>query len=624
MNIFGILMLLGSLLGYERMLRVRGISPYLAWITAFWIQTVILYVFGMLNQLNLGIYCVNGLGWLLLIYYLVQIFGLKKTPLPVEIHAFDVWMVVLGGLLAIGIYHSIMVHYDNFSHWATIVKFMHFTGRLPTNASLDGVISFTSYPPAMGLFINYVIHFVGFSESNMLLAQFCYIWAAIYSVFAFMRDKTRMMLSGLLVLAIAITMVFNVQIRFNNLLVDYVLAAVTLAGLAGVYVYRKQYRQQFIHVILAVANLLLIKNSGAFFAGIIFAYYLYMLFKNNGMWHKCCQQWQVIYRVGFKNMALWVLAIIVSVMPFYWWQQHVKHTFPESKHQIDTASYGQQLSGEHTSYLIEIAQKMLHANTDLGSLSTQGLLLINGVLLATWLGMRWLGLKNRLLKMTILFDGLFLLYYVSIYGMYILSMPRAEAVVLAGFERYLSTMIILLILLSAATLVITLDEHFKEQDFNKRDLRSFSSLPAKKCYQYAGMFFFTFSVIGVNSEIGGMHFNDRLNKHALPQLLKQMTPEINQLNDQRILLVDADQDDVNSYYADFVARYYFFTENADAKEAFNVSPDQFKDINSQYEYMVMPKPHQTYQELAQKTYRENITPGTYQVSENDLKRKALP
>ncbi|SUP52881.1 Uncharacterised protein [Weissella viridescens] len=81
--------------------------------------------------------------------------------------------------------------------------------------------------------------------------------------------------------------------------------------------------------------------------------------------------------------------------------------------------------------------------------------------------------------MTILFDGLFLLYYVSIYGMYILSMPRAEAVVLAGFERYLSTMIILLILLSAATLVITLDEHFKEQDFNKRDLRSFSSLPAK-------------------------------------------------------------------------------------------------------------------------------------------------
>ena len=133
MNIFGILMLLGSLLGYERMLRVHGISPYLAWITAFWIQTVILYLFGMLNQLNLGIYCVNGLGWLLLIGYIIRIFGLKKAPLPVETHAFDVWMVVLGGLLAIGIYHSIMVHYDNFSHWATIVKFMHFTGRLPTN-----------------------------------------------------------------------------------------------------------------------------------------------------------------------------------------------------------------------------------------------------------------------------------------------------------------------------------------------------------------------------------------------------------------------------------------------------------------------------------------------------------
>ncbi|RRG18766.1 ABC transporter permease [Weissella viridescens] len=624
MNLFGILLLVGSLLGYERFLRVNGISPYLAWITAFWMQTLMLYVFAMLDYLNPGIYVVNGLGWILLLYYVFRIFWQKQAALPIDIHAFDIWMVVMGGLLALGIYHSIMIHYDNFSHWATIVKFMHFTGHLPTNASMDGIISFTSYPPAMGLAITYVVHFLGFSESNMLLAQFGYIWAAVYSVFGFMRDKTRMMLSGLLVLAIAVTMIFNVQIRFNNLLVDYVLAAVTLAGLVGVYVYQEHQKRQFGHVVLAVANLLLIKNSGAFFAGIIFIYYGYMLLQNNPILLKQCQTRVMAYKNRLMNLGLWMLAIVLSIMPFYWWQYHVKHLFPESKHQIDTASYGAQLSGEHTSYLIEIAKKMLHANSELSSLSTQGLILINGVLLLTWLGLKLLGQRNRLLKMAILFDVMFLLYYISIYGMYIVSMPEAEAVVLAGFERYLSTMIILLIFLSAATLVITLDEHFKEQDFKLRNLRSFSSLTAKKCYQYAGMIFFTFSIIGINSEIGGMHFTDRLNRNALPELLKRTTQETKQLNDRRILLVDADADDVNSYYADFVARYYFFTENADAKEAFDDTPDQFKDFNSQYEYMVLPKKHQTYQALAKNVYHEKIVPGTYQITDNGLKPKALP
>ena len=130
----------------------------------------------MLNLLRWGIWFIVGLG-LILYGSRLMLISRGKGRLKFEgLHLFDVWLAGLGLAMMIVLYQSPLVHYDNFSHWALIVKFLNFTGHLP--GATDTIISFSSYPPATALFINQFVSLVGFSDGTMLVAQFILIWAA--------------------------------------------------------------------------------------------------------------------------------------------------------------------------------------------------------------------------------------------------------------------------------------------------------------------------------------------------------------------------------------------------------------------------------------------------------------
>jgi len=118
-------------MGYNGSIRRLGVSPYLAWITSILVQILLDYVFAMLGLLRLGLRLVTLFGVLLLVIRLI-LGHYGKGALKFEgVHSFDFWMVSLGLVMAYELYHSPLVHYDNFSHWAVIVKFLTFTGRLP-------------------------------------------------------------------------------------------------------------------------------------------------------------------------------------------------------------------------------------------------------------------------------------------------------------------------------------------------------------------------------------------------------------------------------------------------------------------------------------------------------------
>lgn len=331
-----------GLLGYNGTLRRLGVSPYLAWITAMLVQILILYGFAMTGWLTLGIQVVTYLGVGLAGLWLVMSF-FRKAQLRFEgIHLFDFWMIGLGIVTGHTLWQSPLVHYDNFSHWAVMVKFMVFTGRLP--GASDHLISFTSYPPATALFITQFVHWVGFSDGAMLVAQFILIWGAAYAIFAGLRDRSRALTSFALCFTLAISFVFNVAIRLNNLLVDYVLPIVTIAALVGIFVYRKRPILLCAHVAIFVSVLLLVKNSATFFVIMIGAYFLYTLITNHH-WH-----WRRLITVPIQFAA----SIGAGVLPFVWWQRHVKQTFTVSKHQISTQAYAKQLSGESQQALLKI------------------------------------------------------------------------------------------------------------------------------------------------------------------------------------------------------------------------------------------------------------------------------
>lgn len=608
-NWIGFILYAFGLLGYNSTVRRLGVSPYLAWITSMLVQILILYVFAMTGFLNLGIKIVTYVGIGLAIFWFIMSLA-RKGQLKFEgIHLFDFWMIGLGIATGHVLWNSPLVHYDNFSHWAVMVKFMTFTGHLP--GASDKLISFTSYPPATALFITQFVHWVGFSDGAMLVAQFILIWGAAYSIFAGLRDRTRALTSFILCFTLAISFVFNVAIRLNNLLVDYVLPIITIAALVGIFVYRKRPLLLCGHVSLFIAALLLVKNSATFFVVIIGVYFLYTLITNH--------HWKL--RRLLTVPIQFVTTIGIGIIPFAWWNYHVKNTFTISKHQISTQAYAKQLNGESNQTLTKIAHKFIEQIVNWNSLSTKGILLINAVLILTWLFVKiHKKQRNNLLEMAILLDISFVIYYISLFGMYVLSMPYAEAIQLDGFERYMASVVILNLFIAAICLVRVIDRQQFEQNFQKRNTQAFKSALTKNIYQITTLVTAFFAITMMYSEITGTKFTNEMNHNTLPLQMKRVSKPWNHLNHRKVLIVDPEIVDVNDYYAGYVGRYYYFTDKAVGQENFMMTPEQFKQTVENYQYVAIPESHRTFTVLTQKVFHQHVITGLFKVTKNGLIR----
>lgn len=611
MKLWGLLFFTMAQIGYTGILRMLGINKYLSWITSIVIQTLFLYIFAMVGLLRLGLTSVIliGCGFLLLRVISI-IFQVGKLPFE-GIHYFDVWMVIIGFTVLHTLSQSILIHYDNYSHWAIIVKYLLTQGHLPVAG--DSIISFTSYPPATALWITEFVNWVGFSDGTMLVAQFLLIWASLYALFAVLRDRTRSMNGFFLCFIIAIINVFNIAIRMNNLLVDFVLPVVTAAGFAGIYSERHHPLWQCVLATFFSAELLLVKNSGTMYVVMLIFYLLYSLVVNgNGTrW----QRW-------LHSLSFTTLSAAIGFLPFFWWNQHVHSAFKTiSKHQISTQAYQQQLHHEGNAVIIKIGHRFLDQVLNWNALSTRGVLLINVSLLIAWIIITFfMHRKNSLFKALLAIDVSFLVYYGSVFAMYLVSMPYAEAIQLDGLERYLSSMVILNLLLGAMVLVVSMDRTMFEQRIGRRGVRSFKNIFTKNLYQLTALVLMIFSTILMFSGTNGIEYNNTLGKEQLPVQLKQIAQPSMTYNHRKILLVDPHVNDVNNYYAGYVGRYYFFSDRVIGQENFMMSPATFKKTIASYQYVVLPEWHRTFTVMLEKTYHQNYKTGLYRVSPHGLRR----
>jgi len=606
----GFFIYLLGLIGYNGTLRRFGVSPYLAWITAMLVQILMLYGFAMTGMLNLGIQIVTYFGIALVVIWFALNFWHKGRLQFEGIHLFDFWMIGLGIAMVHTLLKSPLVHYDNFSHWAVMVKFMTFTGRLPGAA--DKLISFTSYPPATALYITQFVHWTGFSDGTMLVAQFLLIWAASYAIFAGLRDRSRALTGFALCFTLAISFVFNVAIRLNNLLVDYVLPIIAVAALIGIFVYRKRPLLLCVHTAIFIGALMLVKNSATFFVVMIGVYFFYILLTNGrGHW----------YRKLMTIPLQLITTIGAGAAPFLWWEWHVKHTFTVSKHQISAQAYTKQLNGESHQELLKIGHKFIEQIFSQNSLSTKGILLINVVLIGTWIYARLRQhQRNNLLGMAFLLDFVFIAYYGSLFGMYILSMPYTEAIVLDGFERYMSSMVILNLFIGAVALARVLDRLQFEQNFQKRDTQTFKSAATKNIYQVSTLVIGFFAITMMYSEITGTNFTNKMNHNTLPLQMSRIAKPWTHLNHKKVLVVDPEKVDVDDYYAGYVGRYYFFTDQAVGQENFIMTPKAFKKAVETFDYVAIPETHRTFTVLTKKVYHQHVITGFFKVTSHGLKR----
>ncbi|MFJ8451127.1 lantibiotic ABC transporter permease [Aerococcus viridans] len=490
-------------------------------------------------------------------------------------------------------------HYDNYSHWATIVKFLYTEGRLPDVH--DTIIAYTSYPMGSSLLVYFATYLADYSDSVLMIGQFALILSCIYAMFSVVRDSSRILIIAMLFNIIVAFNHFNKAIRMNNLLVDFLLPLLALAGIAGIYKMRNNLKAMSIYTLLVVSALTLVKSSAIFFAAIILVYYLYEnirhLFREKGK---------------FKSSLLVLMTSVLAFMPIWLWSIHVKANFPVTKHEVSVTSYQEIFQAKDGTIIHQITDLFIGTIRSLSTVSTQGILLVQVMMIGAYLIIRWgIGRKNPILWQLALINIITIVYYIGIYAMFLFSMPTEEALYLAGFDRYASSMVIMALGLAGMFLARQIDYALYEQRIEYRDFKAYKSIKTKKLYQYTSILLLFSSVLLVMSESGGLLYNEVNYQTSAAGEITSITGNQMILNDDRYLIVTPNKEEVDNYFVGFFGKYWLYSPNVDSREDFNMSLAGFKDLMASYDKIMILEDHYTFNEMTELLNGQTYHPGIY-------------
>lgn len=550
-----------SAVGYVAVARAYWkITARASYIFVFSAQALIIYFAGLAGVLSYAAYTLFG-GGIVLLVTLILNKKIKQAYNTSSLSAINLAFIAVFGAITASLIDTFFVHYDNFSHWAVVVKYMLVTDRFPDAAS--AIIDFKSYPLGSSSFLYYVGKIVGNGEGVMLVGQAILLFAGFYAVFGAIRDQKRFMLSALLGLGCSAMAYFNISIRINNLLVDFLLPVLALAAIGVLMVERKRFFTACLAVLPVLGLLVIVKNTGIFFAlfGYVFLLYRSVQFQNA----------DAKLRPFFWGA---LATIALSLVPLILWNVHTAAAFPTDagKFSYDFQSLSSFALDKTPAQISYIVQLFLYTATQLSQLPTLGFVIFNGLAIVSYLIACFVFHKKwKLLGTLLLLDLAVVLYYGGILAMYILSMPLDEALRLAGFERYASSMILFFI--GAVTMRATMDAEgsFYQQQGDRRDYRAFRSLTTKNMYQAATVALSMAAGLILLSELNGMNSIRADYPETLPARVSAVTgdnwsaPD----NDTRYLFYSSDKDnEVTSYELPYVGRYFLFASQVDAVSQF--------------------------------------------------------
>lgn len=445
MKIIKAIILLISFVGYylyaKRKLKLR--EEFIP-ICIFSSIGVLEFLGGILNFMELMTISICGIG---VIVFIKELYLIIKNKEKIKINFNIIYFIFFTGLLTYLLKGVRLSHYDNFSHWGTIVKDILVENRLPN--FLSSAITFKNYPPGTACFIYYICKFLGEAEWVMLVAQSMLILSSIYTVLAFC-NKNKIINYVLAVILTIYMLIGNISI--HQLLVDTVLSVMGIAGLAIVIYYKEDSRKALFSVMPVLALLMIVKNSGIFFiiidVGVWFSYYIH----NN----------------GFKKIIKekYILLLLIPIVLSFLWSCHTKLVFDDadtSKHAMTISNYTNTINEKAEDDIEIIFNGMIEKITDIKDVE-------NIILLWTLLSfiiMFMFSLKNKtlrkfIIKYFILIIVTYILYQISLFGMYLFSMPIYEARYIAAYSRYNKT----LVMFEYGILTIVLMNFINESKFN--------------------------------------------------------------------------------------------------------------------------------------------------------------
>lgn len=393
-----------------------------------------LFVAGIINFLPLMVWLVVAGGVLLLCREAAAL--IKSGGLPGALRKFicpaTVLLVLSVGAAALYLRGAVLDHIDDFTHWASIVKHMMRENALPGFKSV--LITHQSYPPGSALFIWFILQFIGFGEPEMMLAQFILMMSCGCTLFALcgkLEKPLNLLASALLVPGLLF--LFSFSVPMFELPVDALLPVMALACTVVAACYRDDMQRGVWVAAPLMVCLLLVKNSGMFYLAVNLALILWLLHKSGLKW---------LNRSGLLRVGL---PLAMPFVAMFVWNRHTDLVYDYAAatfHALRAESIGQvmEFNREPGSYG-RIAATFARETLSFSNESLVVMLACNACLLALAL---LLARKARpaamaALKLTAAADVVFILYTLSLLGMYLFSMWFHDFEVLASYWRYMTS-----------------------------------------------------------------------------------------------------------------------------------------------------------------------------------------
>lgn len=425
-----IVLLMLSYFGYWEYFRKRlRLNVFLIPAFTIGVQFSVMFLPGLLNFLPEAAYCIYFGGLLLLVY------GLRQEKWRIILPYLNYGYAFLGVMLlavAITVNNQLVTWFDNFTHWAVVVKNMLAADRFPTFA--QSAVGFMDYPLGSSTIIYYFCRMTSTGEGIQMLAQGFVMLCMILPVFAF-SGKNSFFCCVFALLLTNILLCYNIPI--TELLVDTLLP-LTVAStflLIG-WLYREKSDLQNPGRIWMILPMLLftmnVKSSGILFVSI--ALLILLL--------RCRKEKQSV-----KPILKVTLVLLVS---FFLWKRHCDYVFwnaSQGQHAISLEYFQMRLSEKSPENLLEIFKRVcLYVIT-----RKEVLWLLGGMaclaLLTVWLKRDWKDKFAQLAKFSLL---LYAVYSLSLAGMYMFSMGVQSALDMESIDRYIRTIDIALYLLMCA------------------------------------------------------------------------------------------------------------------------------------------------------------------------------
>lgn len=603
--ILRLLAFLISIMGFILFVRVKWHIPsQFSYLFVFSAITCLIFFAGLFNVLFYAVWVVFGLGIALFLYFTIR----KKLTMLFNFKALNILNIVFClafGMVFASLITTRFIHYDNFSHWGIVVKDMLAAHAFPGAAS--ALIDFKTYPLGTSSFLYYVCNIVGSSEGVMLVGQSLLIFACFYAMFGIIRDTKRLLLASLMALCFAGMTFFNISIGINNLLVDFIMPLIALAAVAAIYANRADFKKACLTSAPMLALLVIVKNSGVYFAAICLIYLLYMAFHSKKTQPGSKRSVQLLFCL---------LTIAVSLITLVAWNIHSSTAFSAgtSKFSVSAENLSTVYSAKTPAQVSMVISNFLTSVLSLDSLATLGIVIFNVLALLAFLIARIAFKKKwKLLKVLIVLDIGVMLYYVGILAMFLYTMPTDEALRLAGFERYASSMVIFLIGGLTLCAVSDTENSFYVQQGAKRDYRAFKSLTTKNFYQSATIVCVALASFLLLSSINEMNSTKTSYPDSLPARVQSVVGDNwTSVDSKKYLFYASDKDSqISDYYLQYVGRYFLMAPKVDAISTIDKST--FRQKLASYDYLVIIESDQAIVDFMHENSNASGAAGLYDI-----------